>query len=182
MNAEKFASVALSKVGEKEAPPHSNRGPFVEECQAACHARPGDPWCSCFVCWCVREANGGSYPEWFSPTPSGIALFHANDRLHVPFIQGVRFPQRGDIVVWSHGHGLSHVAIVTETDWLLTPGRSLQDHRMHTVAGNTTNGRNYCDPAEDRKASREGDQVGCNIYPIDDSRILGYLRPEWSVL
>lgn len=176
MNAEKFVSVALSKVGEKEVPIHSNRGPFVEECQAACHARPGDPWCSCFACWCIREANGGSYPEWFSSTPSGIALYHANDRLHVPFIQGVRFPQRGDIVVWSHGHGLSHVAIVVE------PPSFGPAAGMNTVAGNTTNGRNYCDPAQDRKASREGDQVGTNIYPLDDSRILGYLRPEWSVL
>lgn len=174
MNAEKFVSIALSKAGEREVPPRSNRGPFVEECQAACHARPGDPWCSCFVCWCIREANGGSYPEWFSPTPSGIALFHANDRLHKPW------PQRGHIVVWAHGHGLSHVAIVAEVFDTFILGQP--PLAMKTVAGNTTNGRNYCDPAEDRKASREGDQVGCNIYPIDDSRILGYLRPEWSVL
>jgi len=48
--------VAISKIGVKEIPPNSNRGPEVEAFLWSVVLPPGNPYCMAFVFWCVGEA------------------------------------------------------------------------------------------------------------------------------
>lgn len=50
--------IALAEVGVEEQPRGSNRGPRVDQYQAATNLAPKDwgAWCAAFVCWCMMQA------------------------------------------------------------------------------------------------------------------------------
>lgn len=98
------------QVGEKENPPGSNRGEFVQFCQSHTWLKgTGWPWCAAFVVTAISEGAGVGYP---CPTASAFGLLAdakkrgwdlpANSSLVVP----------GDIVVFDIGSG--HTGIVTK--------------------------------------------------------------------
>ena len=140
MNAilpERVASIAESKVGLKESPPGSNRGPEIAEFFAADSydpngPAPGDdgyPWCAAFVDRVVQLAMAGREWTFQRPTTPGawdlerwsLAQDNSTWTLRPPG-RGI---QRGDIVIFK----FSHVGIATSG-----PDK---DGWITTVEGNT---------------------------------------------
>lgn len=55
---EHIARIAIAEIGVQEQPRGSNRGPRVDQYQAASWLKQKDwgAWCATFVCWVIREA------------------------------------------------------------------------------------------------------------------------------
>lgn len=134
---EKLVEILLTKVGVREIPANSNRGPDVEEFQRATWlAGTGWPWCAAFVCWGMREleklqdfpfqrprtAAAWGFEEW--AIQQGLELFKPPVTI-----------KKGDIVMFTFSH--IGVAIADE-----------QNGFVDTVEGNT-----------DSSGSREGGGV-----------------------
>lgn len=85
----------------------------------------GEPWCACFVTWCMVQAFGRAaakkllrhYPYISCPAISKLFTLNAN-------------PKRGDVVIFFRGGEFAHTGIVTEVygDYFVT------------VEGNTSGG------------------------------------------
>lgn len=58
---------ARQKIGEREQPPGSNRGPFVDEVNRSAGAPLGSPWCASFQHWLGRQ-HGLKLPNAWSPS------------------------------------------------------------------------------------------------------------------
>lgn len=139
-------------LGVHEVPTGSNSGPFIDDWIRALGLPPGLPWCAAAACAWVKEANGGSYPDGFHPSASGLRLLQLNAALCLPRPWA---PQPGDIAVWAHGHGTSHVAVV----------ETVGDGTFQHISGNTnTNG------------SRDGEMVARNISQLDNALLAGFIR------
>ena len=127
-----------------------NSGPHIDEWLAAVGCKSGDSWCAAYACAMVRETN----PRFkFHPSASALHLLANNPNL-------ITFdPRPGDLVVYDHGHGVGHVAILTATTTV--------DGRLAyatTIAGNTS---------ADGK-SRNGDRVA--EHDADLERVAGVIR------
>ncbi len=147
------------ELGVQERPRGSNSGPYIDDWLEALGGKPGDPWCSAAACAWVKEANGGSYPDGFHPSASGLRLLEKNAALCIPRPWK---PLPGDIVVWSHGHGTSHVGVVEGT--ATVEGITW----FNQISGNTND-----------DGSRAGWKVWRNRDPLDDVRIAGFIR-AWT--
>lgn len=147
------------ELGVHEEPRGSNSGPYIDDWLKEFGLPPGCPWCSASACAWVKEASGGTYPVGFRPSASGMRLLEKNAALLLPRL---RDPVPGDIVVWSHGHGKSHVAVVTEFHPAVMRGEfTMFEH----ISGNSND-----------EGSREGYKVARNISPLGDVRIAGFIR------
>lgn len=60
-----IARIALAEVGVQESPRGSNRGPRVDQYQAATCLDKKDwgAWCASFVCWVIREAMAAAVKD-----------------------------------------------------------------------------------------------------------------------
>lgn len=145
------------ELGVHEVPRGSNSGPYIDDWLRALGGKPGDAWCSAAACAWAREANGGAYPSGFHPSLSGMRLLEKNAALLLPRPWE---PVPGDIVVWSHGHGTSHVGVVA------TPVTNLREFTH--ISGNTNS-----------SGSREGYEVAERSASLDDVRIAGFVR-AWT--
>lgn len=85
----------------------------------------GQPWCACFVTWCMEKAFGKDntvkllkhYPYVYVPTLESLFTLNAN-------------PKVGDIVAFKHGGEFTHTGIVT----------SVNGDYFTTIEGNTSGG------------------------------------------
>ena len=145
--AEQIVASARSYAGVEEDPRGSNRGPLIDHWNAFCGASQGDPWCAAFVCAVVHEARVfmRMQPLTLLVSASAMGLLKRNAALVVDS------PMPGDLVVFDHGGGKGHVAIVTG------PGTS--------IAGNTS----------PDGTSREGYGVFEHAYDPNDPKIAGYI-------
>lgn len=124
---EKTVQIALAENGVREEPPSSNRGPKVDQYNAASGAGNGALWCMSFVYWSYQQAAAQTGQP--NPMPKTAycpyLLSWAQERNKL-----VTTPQRGDIfLVKGQRDGkpsVIHTGIVT--------GGSI-----NTVEGNTNN-------------------------------------------
>jgi len=156
---ERVASIAESKVGLKESPAGSNRGPEIQEFFDADSydpngSAPGDSgyaWCAAFVCRIVQLAMQGGQWTFTRPTTPGAWAFEkwslAQDDSTWTKKPPGRDIQRGDIVVFR----FSHIGIAT--------GPLDGDGHFSTVEGNTN-----------RAGEREGIAVMAKRRHISDIR------------
>jgi len=85
----------------------------------------GQPWCACFVTWCMEQAFGRAaaekllkhYPYVYCPSMVGRFTLNAN-------------PKRGDIVIFYRGDEFAHTGLVT----------SVNGDKFTTIEGNTSGG------------------------------------------
>ncbi len=113
----------------------------------------GYAWCAAFVSWCLRQAG----------VPAAVAVtevscsrmtnwYKANSTFH-PLADGYT-PLPGDIIMFHKGDGsASHVGLVV----------GVKEGDVYTVEGNN------------------GGVVGQHMYKCDDSAILGYCVPAYTV-
>lgn len=141
---------ARKYLGTVEQPPgsNSNSGPDIDQWLAYVHQPPGQSYCSAYACSMVHNARLalGLDNLQFKISASALHLLDINAALKTDS------PEPGDLVVFDHGKGLGHVAIITG------PGTS--------IAGNTS---------PDGK-SRQGTGVYEHSYEPADPKIAGYLR------
>lgn len=135
--ADKFVEILLTKVGVREIPRNSNRGPDVEEFQRATWlAGTGWAWCAAYVCWGMRELEKVIDYPWARPQTAGAWDFENWARQ-----QGLRLfkpadkIRKGDIVIFT----FSHIGVAIEDE---------KNGFIETVEGNT-----------DESGSREGGGV-----------------------
>lgn len=138
--ADKMIAAMRSKVGVREVPKNSNRGPDVEEFQKATWLDgSGWAWCAAFVCWGIKQVEDSGHELGFKrPLTAGAWDFERWARtqplpvkLHKPRTK----IKKGDIVVFTFSH--IGVAIADESGGY-----------VKTVEGNT-----------DSSGSREGGGV-----------------------
>ncbi len=148
-----------------------NKGADVERFQKTVDGKAsGEPWCLCFVQFCVREVDRqyavknpkqSAVTTWIFPTEHCMTMFnktHAEARLDKP--------EPGCLVVWGwfkdgKATGSGHVGIVTE----------VVGDAIHTIEGNTGDGAGI---------NREGDGVYKRVRslkadPAASFRIMGFI-------
>ena len=113
---ERIASIAESKIGLKESPAGSNRGPEIQEFFDADDfdpnaGKPGDSgyaWCAAFVCRVVQLAMAGGKWTFKRPTTAGAWAFETWSRNQDSSTSTLKPAgndmQRGDIVVFRASH------------------------------------------------------------------------------
>lgn len=154
----RLVQVAESYVGTREV--GNNGGPAVTEFQKAVDGKAeGEPWCMCFVQFCVKET------ERITGVKSN--LFRSEHCLTVwnntPKTMRRPDPAPGYIVIWRrHGSTLGHTGIVV----------GIRNREvMITVEGNTTDGQDI---------EREGDGVFRKPRRIMGNQLfqlVGFLAP-----
>lgn len=121
----------------------------------------GQPWCACFVTWCLVQAFGkdkaaellGHYPYVYCPT--GLAKAKAQGRW-------AQVPSLGAVVIFGNAAGTaSHTGLVYDYDNIY----------VYTIEGNTSAGSTVI---------ANGGAVCRKSYRRDHGRILGYWALDYE--
>lgn len=148
MTPEDLIAHARSFEFVRETAPNSS--PEIDRWLARLGLPPGNSWCAAYACCMVLDLDPHTQ---LKASAGALALLAKNQPLRV------QTPQPGDIVVWDHGHGLGHVAIVTS---VVRVGGAVGG--LTAIAGNTS--------ADG--ASRNGDRVA--EHEVSLQNVAGYLR------
>jgi len=153
---------ARSKVGVKESPPNSNRGPLIDKWQRACGFIAG-PWCGAFTNACLTAA-GFPDQEWLR---------------YCPWIEGraksgeggwrwTQTPEPGDLVLYG-ARIAQHVGVVSKVN-----GQVIGD--TETIEGNTGSGPGGSQANGGMVAIRHRHKDGS----LGNFPIRGYARPPYG--
>jgi hypothetical protein len=128
--------VAKTQVGTKEFPPNTNTGPKVDIYEAACgiHAQP---WCACFVTWCLRQVDWKQTGWNQAYVPSWVGTAHLAQ--HGLRTIGPAEVRPGDIVTfdWEDNGVADHIGFVES---IVIPQGTFKTIEGNTSAGNNSNG------------------------------------------
>lgn len=151
---ELLVRAARVAVGAGEFPLGTNRGPFVERCQAVTGNKPPDPWCASCVAMIGTDALKEQWP--LPKTASCQTLYEFCEKKGAI----VETPEYGDLFFIWHAEmkpapRFAHVGIYV--------GKAWPTDRL-TISGNTTSPKDA--NVEDPKASREGWCVAEKPWPF----------------
>jgi hypothetical protein len=121
----------------------------------------GQPWCDMFVDWCFTKAFGkikakmllGGFSAY---TPDSADFFKVKGRYFSK-------PNAGDVIFFKNERRIYHTGIVT----------SVSGSKVFTIEGNTSNGT---------EVVPNGGAVCEKWYMLDNPKIAGYGRPDWSIV
>lgn len=130
----KVLSIALAEVGYLEKKSNSNLYDKTTNAGSSNYTKywaeikpsyQGQPWCACFVTWCIVQAFGietatkllRHYPYVYCPTMANLFTLNAN-------------PKRGDIVIFYRNGTFAHTGWVTDVN----------GDYFTTIEGNTSGG------------------------------------------
>lgn len=161
--ADAEAAAKVREVGGK------NRGSRVEEYQRSVNLRPGDPWCSAFVGWCIAKSRSADKPPtWCSG--SAVTTWQKGSRKAGPaaFCTPMFTDYRDRIEagwIWVRAKDQSAASDARRGSWVqghigIVVG--VDDIGFHTIEGNT----NFA-------GSREGDGVYRKLHKWTDSIDIG---------
>lgn len=162
---QKIVEIARSLIGVKEEG-GDNQGGTIEKFQKAVDGKAaGEPWCCCFVQFCVKTVDARLDKSNVLPqTEHCVTLWN-----QTPSKARYRDPEIGFLAVWEefkNGRptGSGHVGIVVEV---------VDDKRMKTIEGNTGPGVGI---------EREGDGVyeknrASTRVEAGSLRLLGFIDP-----
>ena len=123
----------------------------------------GQPWCDMFVDWCFVQAFGrvaaqqllgGGFSAY---TPTSAQYYKTKGQYHKDS------PQPGDQIFFKNSQRICHTGIVYEVTMT----------KVRSIEGNTSDGS---------EVVANGGAVCCKEYSLDNSRIDGYGRPDWSLV
>jgi len=125
-------------------------------------ALQAQPWCDMFVDWCFVKAFGevkarqllGGFSAY---TPTSAQYYKDRGQYHK------KDPRPGDQIFFRNNQRINHTGIVTAID-----GR-----KVYTIEGNTSS---------ETEVIVNGGAVCRKSYALDNSRIDGYGRPDWSLV
>ena len=118
----------------------------------------GEPWCACFVTWCLAQAFGKDkaamllrhYPYVYCPTMESMFTLNAN-------------PKKGDIVIFKRNGTFVHTGIVTAVD----------GDYFETIEGNTSGGSSIV---------ANGGGVFRKSYYNSNLPGTKFITPDWSIV
>ena len=126
-------------------------------------ALQGQPWCDMFADWCFVQAFGAVNAKrllgggFSAYTPTSAQYYKDRGQYHKAD------PQPGDQIFFRNASRIYHTGIVTEVTL----------SKVRTVEGNTSSGM---------EVIANGGAVCLKEYNLNDSRIDGYGRPDWSLV
>ena len=121
------------------------------------------PWCDMFVDWCFCQAFGkvdakrligGGFSAY---TPTSAGYYREKEQYFK------KNPEPGDQIFFHNGTRIYHTGIVTEVTL----------SKVRTIEGNTSSGM---------EVVANGGAVCEKEYALDNPRIDGYGRPDWSLV
>lgn len=122
----------------------------------------GQPWCTMFVSevfvqmFGVYTANNLLAGALYHYCPTGVNQFKAAGRWHTS-------PEPGDVIFFTNGTRANHTGIVAE----------VISTKVKTIEGNTSGASGVIE-------NRGG--VCQKSYSLTESKIMGYGRPDWSLV
>ena len=124
----------------------------------------GLPWCDMFVDWCFASAFGVEDAKIITyQTPYGSAACSSSLGCYKTVGQLYKTPQPGDQIFFGYGLESTHTGLVYKVD----------GNTVYTIEGNT-NSSNGVVP--------NGGAVKTKSYSLSSSRIIGYGRPNYSLI
>ena len=169
---EKFLSIAKAEIGYLEKASNKslddktanagNRN-YTKYARDLYPSLQGQPWCDMFVDWCMVQAFGqvdakrllgGGFSAY---TPTSAQYYKDLGQYHRAG------PQPGDQIFFRGVDRINHTGIVT--DVTIT--------KVRTIEGNTSAGS---------AVIPNGGAVCAKEYSLNNSRIDGYGRPDWSLV
>jgi len=108
----------------REDPPGSNRGEKVDEYEAEFGLK-GQPWCACFVAWCLRQAGFEKGKDF----PNSALVADWRRWAIEKSVRQTAF-RRGDLFYMVHRNGTGHIGFVA----------NVNGDRLETIEGNTNDG------------------------------------------
>lgn len=132
-----FIGAMLCTVGAQEVPAATNRGPFVELCQATGHGKPGDAWCADLV----TRVGTTMFDAWPLPATGSVAEIVAFAIAHGLLVDT---PEPGDLfAVWFDSlNRFAHIGGVVQ---------QLEPRIIDSVSGNTTDPKVHVEGANSRE-------------------------------
>jgi hypothetical protein len=158
---------AHSRVGVKESPAGSNRGPWVDKFQAAFGDARGYAWCGAFVGWAAKKAGLRGLTDRVLYVPFIIADGRAGKNGFDRFVDA-RDVQLGDFVCMDFGGSPvvgEHVGIARGGAYRIGP-----NWFVPTIEGNTS--------SSESGSQSNGGMVAERSRPV--SVIVGCARPRWN--
>lgn len=139
----------------------NNQGPDVARFQKAVDGKAqGEPWCACFVQFCVKEVQmrlGATVV--MASSEHCMTIWTRTSGVH-----RYRSPKAGFVVIWNYeGTANGHIGIVT---------RVIDEFTIETIEGNTS--------PDDNTIEREGDGVYRKIRTtktIGKMKLVGFIAP-----
>ena len=121
----------------------------------------GQPWCDIFVDWCFVKAFGKAQTlkltgPFSAYTPTSAQWFKDKRQWHSR-------PRVGDLIFFKNSVRICHIGLVYK----------VAGNDVYTIEGNTSLGS---------QVIPNGGSVCYKQYDIDNSRIAGYGRPDYSLL
>jgi hypothetical protein len=153
-------AVAASQLGVQERPLGSNRGPEVEQYQAAVGIEPGQPWCAAFVYWCFEQAarqlgranpvikTGSVMQHWSRARRQGLPVVRAEQARQEPHRL-----KAGMVFVMGTDRGAGHTGLV----------QRVFGGRLVTIEGNTNGGGSREGIGVFRRDSRAVSSINCGF-------------------
>lgn len=104
---EKWMSIAMTEIGQKEIPGAGNNERIMEYFKSTAYKASGDldPWCSAFACWVLGKAGIGHPNSAWSRSFLGWGV-------------GLDKPVYGCVAVLERGANSGHVAFYVKSDLL----------------------------------------------------------------
>lgn len=96
----------LSKLTERETD-GANRSPFIDHINAEVGVAMGSSWCSSFVSWGFREANGGKRAPWESGSSQAIKRWFESQGLLSHNVQDLA-SWEGAMFGWTDDNDAAH--------------------------------------------------------------------------
>ena len=128
---------AIAEVGVLEVPPHSNRGPRVDEYAIAVGLNRKDalPWCAAFVYWCFAQAATRADKKNPLPKTAGVLKhWRAAEKLagvrivkNAAAVANPTLVEPGFVFAMDFGRGVGHMGFVAE----------VTGSQLVTIEGNT---------------------------------------------
>ncbi|WP_333685473.1 CHAP domain-containing protein [Enterocloster lavalensis] len=142
---------------------NAGRGNYTKYARDLYPALQGQPWCDMYTDWCFVQAFGKIDAErllsggFSAYTPTSAQYYKNQGQYHKDN------PQPGDQIFFRNSERINHTGIVTEVTMT----------KVRTIEGNTSAG-----PA----VIPNGGAVCEKEYSLDNTRIDGYGRPDWSLV
>ena len=171
-STEKLLTIAWAEIGylEKRSNSHlddkianAGGGNYTKYARDLYPSLQAQPWCDMFVDWCMVQAFGlvdakrllgGGFSAY---TPTSAQYYRDRGQYHK------ESPQPGDQIFFRNSSRIDHTGIVTEST--IT--------KVRTIEGNTSAGA---------AVIPNGGAVCAKEYSLDNPRIDGYGRPDWSLV
>lgn len=142
---------------------NAGNGNYTKYARDLYPALQGQPWCDMYVDWCMVQAFGlvdakrllgGGFSAY---TPTSVQYYKNLGQYHKTD------PQHGDQIFFHGQDRINHTGIVYDVTMT----------KVRTIEGNTSAG-----PA----VIPNGGAVCAKEYSLDNARIDGYGRPDWSLV